>query len=333
MAIDPNIRPSRPPLPKWKLPQPVKAGLWARTPPAVFPAIMGLLGLALAWRRGVGAFALPQGAADLLAGATALLAAFALLALAVKIARRPGVVIEDLRILPGRTGLAAAVLSGWLLAGLIAPHLLGLARGVWVLSALAWGALVVAFIASLLAGPPEQRRVTPAWHLMFTGLIVGALAALTLGWLGLARGLAIPSGVAAVAIWVASALQFRLESPTAPLRPLLAIHLAPVALLGMVAAGLGLPVLAAGLGWASVALLAALVLSARWLLAAGFTPFWGALTFPLAATASLWLTLGWRLPGGLLLVAATLIIVPIAFQVLKAWASGQLAIKTNAAVA
>ena len=176
-------------------PKPTPKGLWRRTPPAIFPATLGLLGLALGWRRGVGQFALPPGLADLFLGAVTLFALFALLTYVVKLMRRPAVVLEDLRILPGRAGLAAAVLCLYLLA-------------------------------------------------LF-------------------------------------------------------------------------------------------VVRARWLLSGGFSPLWGALTFPLAATATFWLALGgaWTLPGAVLLVAATIIIVPIALQVAKLWAKGTLAIKTNAAIA
>jgi tellurite resistance protein len=74
---------------------------------------------------------------------------------------------------------------------------------------------------------------------------------------------------------------------------------------------------------------------AGWLLEAGFSPLWGAFTFPLAAVANFWLVLGgaWRLPGGLALVAATVVIPPIAIKVMQLWAKGQLAVKTNAATA
>lgn len=327
-------RPSRPPLPKWKLPPPVRAGLWARTPPAVFPAVLGLAGLAVGWRRGAGAFGAPvEALAEIFTGAVTLLVAFALLTIIVKIARRPGVVAEDLRILPGRAGMAAAVLSAYLLAILLAPHAILLARGLFWVTLGAQLALIVMVLRALAAGPIEQRRVTPAFHLSFTGLIVGALAALNLGMTGMAAALFWPSLAAALAIWAVSAAQFAREVPPAPLRPLLAIHLAPVALIGTVALGLGMPGIALAMGIAAAVLLAALVIAVRWLLIAGFTPFWGALTFPLAATVNLWLGLGWQMAGGTLLVAATLVIIPIAFQVMKMWASGQLAIKTNAAVA
>ena len=65
-----------------------------------------------------------------------------------------------------------------------------------------------------------------------------------------------------------------------------------------------------------------------------------ALTFPAAATAGLWVTLWSAVPSethriiaGILLAAATLVVVPILFLVLRAWAQGRLAVKSNAAIA
>ena len=83
------------------------------------------------------------------------------------------------------------------------------------------------------------------------------------------------------------------------------------------------------------AILVLLLIRARWLTAAGFTPFWGAFTFPLAATASLWLTLGgiWALPGVAALAGAMALVPWVAWKVLRLWARGQLATITNAAVA
>ena len=98
----------------------------------------------------------------------------------------------------------------------------------------------------------------------------------------------------------------------------------------------GQPVLAAGFALAALAILVALAAGANWLLQAGFTPLWGALTFPLAAAATAaMLALGapgfWI--GGLLTLAATALNPWVAQQVLKSWAKGDLGAKTNAATA
>ncbi|MEZ5883802.1 MAG: tellurium resistance protein [Paracoccaceae bacterium] len=319
----------------FKPPAPAPKGLWRRTPPAIFPPILGLLGLGLGWRRGAGQFDLPQALPDLLLGAVTLLFLFAAVAFVAKILRRPAVLLEDLRILPGRAGLAAGALSVYLFAGVLGPLAPGLAHGVLLAGLVLHAALIAAVLYVFATGPAEQRRVNPVWHLTFTGPIVAAMVAQGLGEATLAVVLFWVALVAAAGIWLVSLQQFAKSSVPAPLRPLLAIHLAPAALLGTVAAGFGATGLALAFAVLTAGLLAALLMRAGWLLEAGFSPLWGAFTFPLAAVANFWLVLGgaWRLPGGLALVAATVVIPPIAIKVMQLWAKGQLAVKTNAATA
>lgn len=315
---------------------PMKAtprGLWRRTPPAIFAPTLGLLGLGLGWRRAAAAYGLPPGLPEMALGAVVLLAAFALLAYAGKALRRPGVVLEDLRILPGRAGLSAGVLCLYLMALALGPLAGGAARGLLAAGMVAQLALSAAVLRVLATGPAAQRRVSPDWHLLLSGWIVAAMAAQGLGLPGLALPLFWASLLCAAGIWLASIAQFAREGVPAPLRPLLAIHLSPMALLGTVAQGFGATGIALSFGALSAVLALALLLSARWLTAAGFTALWGAFTFPLAATAGLWIALGWAVPGAIALSGATLAIVPIAFRIYKLWAGGQLAVKTNAAIA
>jgi len=322
----------------FKAPTPTPPGLWRRTPPAMFPPILGLMGLGLLWRGAASVFGVPGGIGEALLGAVTLLWLLAVLAYGVKIARRPGVVAEDLRILPGRAGLAAAVLCFYTFAVVLAPYAPDQARPVLLLGLIAHGAMLAVLLREMASGPAEQRQVTPVWHLQFTGVIVAAIAAEAVGWMDFARGLFWVALVCAVVIWGLSAVQFARQRVPAPLRPLLAIHLTPANFLGAVALGLGWDGLGTVFSVIAAGLLLALLAGGRWLTAAGFTPLWGAFTFPLASVGALWLTLaaghpGWRVPGGLALIAATLVIPPIAFKVMKMWASGQLAVKTNAGVA
>jgi tellurite resistance protein len=64
---------------------------------------------------------------DVVLGAVTLLWAFAAAGYLAKAARRPGVVAEDLRGLPGRAGLAAASLGALLAAAALAPLASGVA--------------------------------------------------------------------------------------------------------------------------------------------------------------------------------------------------------------
>ncbi|GGE01294.1 tellurite resistance protein [Gemmobacter megaterium] len=310
-----------------------RTGMFRRTPPAIFPPVMGLFGLGLAWRRGAEVAGLPGGIAEAVLGAVTLLYLFMLLAYLAKVARRPGVVAEDLRILPGRAGLAAANLSAMLLAAALVPYAPGLARAVLAVAALSHVVLGLAILRLFLTGPDEARVITPVWHLTYVGYILAPLALVPLGHDGLARAILYLAIPVALAIWAVSLRQLVTRIPPAPLRPLLAIHLAPASLFATVAAMLEMPMLATGSLGLAVVILSGLLLFGRWVTQAGFSALWGAFTFPLAACTSALLANGWAVPGLILLAASTGIILPIAFKVVQAWAKGGLAIKTNAAQA
>lgn len=330
MTIEP--RPKRYPPPEFP---PRRSASFAKTPPAVFPPILGLLGLAIALRLALGQLVLPPGAGDLLAGISVALWLFAAFAYGAKVLRRPGVVVEDLRVLPGRSGLAAMAMGGMAAATLIAPHAPGLAQGLIVLALAVHGVLAVLLARLLLSLPPEARQVNPTLHLSFVGFIVAAPAAVAVGWTGIAAVLFWATLPVALVIWVLSAVQFAKEVPPPPLRPLLAIHIAPVALLATVGGLLGLVALPTGLAVAGLALAVALAVSSRWLMAAGVTPMWGAFTFPLAALATALIRSGGvlHMVGVGLTVVALGVIPAILWWILKRWPGGKLAAVTNAAEA
>jgi tellurite resistance protein len=315
-----------------------KPGFGRRTPPALFPPIMGLFGVGLGWRAASEAFGIAPAIADLILGATSVLFLFTLAAYLAKPLRRPAAFMEDLRVLPGRAGLSAASLCVMLFAAVVAPYASGLATG---LALLAFGihvALVVAIVMTLIGGPEEGRVVTPVFHLSFVGFIIGGVAANALGHPEIARWLLWSMLVPAGLIWGFSARQLLTRVPPAPLRPLLAIHLAPASLFTIVAAGAGLTAPAYAFSALAAAILVALLVAARWLMVAGFSPLWGAFTFPLAAFAAALVTLSQGqgvlgIAGGAVLVAATLIVPAIALRIFKLWPGGKLAAKTNAAEA
>jgi tellurite resistance protein len=304
-------------------------------PPAVFPAILGLLWLGMAWRKAAAVFALPQGLVDACLGAVTLLWAFSVFAYAAKALRRPAVMAEDLRILPGRDGLAALALTFPAVALVLVPTRPGLASGLILAGLAVHVALIALAVRVLVAGPPEARGVTPVWQTMFAGLAMAALPALDLGWTGPAVAGAILSALAAAMIGLVSASQLIRRIPPAPLRPLLALHLFPVAVLGLVAQGLGLVLWAQALALMAAALLLALAASGRLLLPSGYTPFLGALIYPLAACGALFLALDgpWRIAGALLVLAATMGGLPIIHRLLQDGIKGRLAQQTNAAEA
>ncbi|MFN3724245.1 MAG: tellurium resistance protein [Paracoccaceae bacterium] len=331
MSREPNQRrPKMFPPPEFP---PRKLPLFARMPPAVFAVALGLLGLSLALKRASIVAQVPEGLADLAMGLAAGLWLFCAVAYAIKIARRPGVVMEDLRILPGRAGLAAATVGSLAFAAILGFFQPGLAKGMLVVGLVLHTGLAILVIRSLLAAPPEGRDVTPAWHLSFVGFIVGALAAVPLGWVSLASGILWGTLPVAVAIWGVSLWQLTRRIPPAPLRPLLAIHLAPASLFASVAGLMGTTALAQGMLLVACAIAISLLVSSRWIAVSGFSALWGAFTFPTAMFASALLINGWAIGGVLVTILVLGAIPAIAWRVLRMWTAGTLAAKTNAATA
>lgn len=312
---------------------PRRLPLFARMPPAVFAVALGVLGLALALKRALAEAQLPQGLADLVMGLAVGVWLFCAVAYATKIARRPGVVMEELRVLPGRAGLAAATVGAFACAAVLGFFLPGMARGVLAIGLGLQTVLAGLMIRALMTAPAEGRVVTPVWHLSFVGFIVGALAAVPLGWITLASGILWATIPVAVGIWAVSLWQLVQRVPPAPLRPLLAIHLAPASLFASVAGLLGMTLLAQGMVLLGCGIALALLASGRWITQGGFSPLWGAFTFPLAAFASALLINGWGVAGVLVTVLALGAVPVVAWRVLRMWPAGTLATKTNAATA
>ena len=234
--------------------------------------------------------------------------------------------------------LAAATWQAGVAASqVLAPYAPALARAVLV-AGMGLHLVFWAVVIPVMRRQPGQGRVTPVWQLNFVGPIVAAQAAAGFGWISLAQALWWPMAATAGFIWIVSLRQLLTERVPAPLRPLLMIHVALIAMLGNTAAAVGWAQIAQGFAWALIPALALAALRARWLTEAGFSALWGAFTFPLAASAGLWLAVSglhaeWSWPARLLLVLASLVVVPILFMVWRAWAQGRLAVKTNAAIA
>jgi len=325
-------RPKRYPPPEFP---PRRTPAFAATPPAIFPVLLGLCGLAIGLRAGMSWLNLPTAPSDLAAGVAVALWTFGVLAYGLKLRRRPGVILEDMKVLPSRAGLAAASMGGMTSAALLVPYAARLAMVLLLASLLAHGVLALLTLRVLATLPAEARVVNPGMHLNFVGFIVAAPAALALGQGGLAQALFWITLPLAVAIWSLSGRQLWQRIPPAPLRPMLVIHLAPAALFSIVATGLDMGGFAMVFQVAMVLILVALGAGLRWITAAGFSALWGAFTFPLTAAATALLGQGGLLAwAGIALLAAAVLVVPaLAFKVLKLWAGGQLATKTNAAVA
>jgi tellurite resistance protein len=315
-------------------------GLWRRTPPAIFPPMLGLLAAGLGWRLVSELSAQPAigGLAEGLLGAALALYGFALVAYLAKPLRRPSVLGEELRILPGRAGVAAMILCLMLVAAVLVPYAPELAYGLVFAAMAALLALGAAILRAWITGPAEGRVVTPVFHLVFVGYILSPLALIDLGEGALAQTVLWGAMPVAVLIWAISARDFLTHVPPAPLRPLLAIHAAPASLFAIVAGNLGFAGLSMGFAVVAMAYAMMLAISARWMLGAGFSALWGALTFPSVAVATAVLTAFGETDAGLIIGAVLLFLAStltayVLVRVLQAWARGKLAQLTNAATA
>ncbi len=328
---------------------PPKVGPFRRVPPAVFPAVLGLLGLVMAWKTGVRIFPVPSAPVEIAEGMVFLLFLFFVVAYGVKLVLRPGAVVEDLNTLPGRTGLAAMALGFLVLATLFSPRnrfdgpMGSAAVSATCLSIGAGLLLAIALYVGFhrLRGTDQAGPPTPAMHLVFAGFVLIPGSALPLGvsltWI---EALSLYCLIAAVCVSVLTIKSLVTLEGAPPLRPLQAIQLAPPAFLATTFVMTGHSIFAAlSLVWAtSVALL--LLFRLRWLTEGGFSGFWSAFTFPATAFAGALLHQGQLsgneaapVAGGLVLIATTLYVPVIAYRILKLWAAGTLAVKTNASIA
>ena len=323
-------------------PRQAPAGLWRRTPPMIFAPLLALLALALAWRVGIDRFSLPQGLSGFLDGVAAALFVFAALAYLVKLLRRPSVLAEEQTTLPGRVGTDAGAAGLCLLGGVLSPHMPLAGQGALILGLVALLVLILLDLRALsrarMAGGAGAAEVAgPERQLRWAGLLAAAAVAPMMGWPGLGQMLIWPGALGALVVAVLSLRQLRRRRIPPVLLPLMALHLAAVAAYGAAAVNLGAALQQPAFGLT----LAGLLLVPWFAIRAGTGLFLAALTVPVslaawflsilaAANPGLW---GLGILAGLVLVAATLICVPATFIVMRDWARGRLAVRSNAAIA
>lgn len=285
----------------------------AHLPVALLAVPLGLGGLGLAWRR-----AEIWAVSEPLMLLTALAWAVILGLHALRAARHPDAALADWRH-PMRCGFVGAASIGMMLvAAALTPYASGLARA-WLLLAITLHlAIGIALLARVLRGQGSAAMLVPPLLIPLVGnvlapLFCAPLGLEKLGWMLFGLGML---------LWLA--LQplllgrlFEAELP-APLRPSLAILVAPSAVgaLSIEALGGPMPAFLALYGLAAFTFALILVVL-RPMLGAGFTLGYWAFTFPLAAftAASLNIAPGWVGLG--LLGFATLVIGGIAAATLR----------------
>lgn len=316
-------------------PSPTPKGLCRRVPPFLFVVLMGLYAVALGWRAAAQGLGMVPAIGELAIGGVTLLFLFALGAYALKIARRPAVLLEDMAILPGRLGVAALIADFYFLAQAVTPYGEALARLVLFLG-LAFHALFALWLVRHLAGVPRAQWVwSPAGHLYLGSVLIASVAAQGLGQELLGAVLFLIGLLSALVVWMQGANRLSGPDISPPLRALHGLHLFSAAAAGLAATAdgsIGLPIALAPMCGVLVGLFAVM---ARHLGKGGFSFLWAVWLAPFGLCASFWLGLGGMMPvaGGALLVLTSLASLYVAGRLLKMWLSGHLAVRTNAASA
>lgn len=312
---------------------------WRRTPPGIFPICLGLLGLGLGLRNASG---FVPGITLIGAALLAFACVFYLYFLASylrKLIARPSVLFEDATKPPARAGIAAIAMSMMLFAaallsfGISAPIL-------WWTGVIAQIGAGIVGLRAILQDPPEVRQFSAFQLLSFVGLIVGPIAGVPLGYATTSLILTFVALAAWAVITIGLMLQLRRQLPPPPLRPSLAIFLAPFSLFPISFGLLGIDWAFLWLYWLAIAVAITLILLIPWMTKGGFSPVWAAFTFPIAAFLQLQLMAVAKYDIGLAtigvyaaLIVSTPVILIIAYRVTKMCLSGALAEKTGSATA
>ncbi len=316
-----------------------RVSLWRSTPPAIFPVMLGFMGLSHAWRNVAHVLPVPTVIGDLMLGFAVALFLFFAVSYGMKVIVRPKALLEDLNSPPARAGVAALPMTLMIMAA----GLLSLGadpEAIW------WVGIVLYFLTSalilvtVLKGPPEARRLSPFQFLAFVGMITGPVAGIPLGHDSVSFWLAMIAMVPYLVITLGYYPKLLKRRPPVPLRPSLAIVLAPTGLFAIAFGQLGMDLPFQIFYWAAYAIALVLMLAAPWLTEDGWTPVWGSLTFPAAVFLNMQIlavgkgmgiiAMTGLIAGGLI---ATPMILYILYKALRFWMTGDMAKKTGASVA
>jgi len=316
----------------------LKTPLWKRTPPAIFPVCLGYIGLALAWRNGADHLPYPHFLGEVLLAISIAFFLYFLTFYIVKFVARPSVLFEDVRMPPLRAGITAIPMSILVLSAALFPVTPFAVIIWWVGVALQLGATIVV-VHAIWRDPPEKRMFTTFMYLTFVGPLTSAAVGIQLGYSDAIFWLSIASFIAFLVITLGFARSFFMARPPQPMRPSLAILLAPVSLFALSFGQLDMMGIFNLFYMVSWAVFIGLLFALPWMTKGGWTPLWGALTFPFGVFANvqvLALAKGYGMIAELglylVLAVATPLIFYVIYRATMAWVTGMLSEKSGAAV-
>ncbi|MDM0051558.1 SLAC1 anion channel family protein [Variovorax sp. J22R115] len=313
------------------------AGL-AYLPVSLFGSVMGLCGLALAWRLAAIEFGLPRWVGEVLGYAAAVVFAALVLAYAIKFLKSPNAVRTEFAHPVAANFFATPIISLLLLPAVVAPYALALAKVLWVAGTMAMLGFAWLIVSRWMSVRQQIAHATPAWIVPVVGTLNISIAGVPLNLPGshavcvfaLAVGLffAVP-----LFTLILSRVIFEEPMPQ-PLQPSLMILVAPFAV-GFSAylnvAG-QLDLFAELLFYLAVFMLA--VLLPKLVRLRSCSPFhtsWWAVSFPLAAMTLAALKFSIEQPSWLaqafalaMLAFTTLVILSLGFRTSMGMAQGEL---------
>lgn len=311
--------------------------LWRRTPPAIFPICLGLLGLGLGWRNAADVIPVAHEIGDMLLGLASAFFVYFLVSFLAKIVARPAVLFEDMTNPVARGGVAALAMAMMLLAAALIPLGVSAPQVWWVGVVMQIGASAIVCHA-ICVETPEKRSFSPFQYLTFVGPVVGPIAGIQLGYVRESLVLTLAALTAYLVITAGLGRRLLRVMPPVPLRPSLAIFLAPNCLFALSFGMLGIDWAFTLFYWIATVVAVVLLLSVRWLTRGGWTPVWASFTFPSAAFVNLQVMAvgkGAGIAAEVLIYAglavATPLILYISYRSFMAWVTGDLAERSGAA--
>jgi len=311
---------------------------YRRTPPALFPCLLGLIGLALLWRK-MAEFGAPLWIGEALSVLSVGLFGFIFACYVTKLVLRPSVVLDDLKIGPARGAVSAGSVCLLLAAVIFVPYDFQLAEVLWW-TGLAFHVVYLLCVVKTLKSIQAMRQsVTPVLLLPFVGFIVASIAGPQLDYRMLSIAFLFVCLPFYFWIGVESLLNAVSRGVEPINRPSYAIILAPPSIYAVAAYYLWSNTVFFWFWLIALIVGVCVLLAAPWMARGGFKPSWGAFTFPLTACTMV-MALGLQtgiqvslVPMTIGVTLSTLLVPYIVFKTLKAWSNGTLAHATKAAVA
>lgn len=298
----------------------------AHLPLPVFASVMGLGGLALAWREAGHLLGAPAIVGEIIAGIATLVYVGLISLFLVKFIGHRKAFLNELQH-PLRTPFASTVSIGaMLIAACLLPYAPMIANGLWIFAVVMHLVLAVWILRRWITVSMETHLATPAWFIPLVGNILAPVLGVKLGYIETSWalfGLSFFLWLVFMPVLV-NRLVFHPELP-ARLLPTMAIFIAPPAVGFLAYNGLaGVDGLTRTLYWVAVFFVTMLASMAPRLAQLPFAMSWWAYTFPLAAfsLATMKFLGGWA--GWAALGLATVIVAIVAVKTLAHTFAGHL---------